>query len=180
MKSNLCVNHYHIWEKISDAWRPRVFGSEAHFIPSSLQTSLLLAITPGIREITMYTFQPSMSNTRQTKQSSQLPADISHLGSKSQENNKPLENLVHQTYPRREVKQQINRHYNQENERQETKQTPALPVYAPKNSSFIQPTSDPVPPPDRFFKPQEATCVPFSFYLHIVARALNYFSSAKS
>jgi hypothetical protein len=58
-------------------------------------------------------------------------------------------------------KSKISRHYNQENERQETKQTFALPAHASKNSS-IQPTSDPVPPLDRFFKPQEAiSCASF-------------------
>ena len=104
------------------------------------------------------TFQPSMSDTRQAKQSSQ-PADISHLGSKSQEN-KPLENTVHQTSLRREVKQQVSRYSSQENERQETKYTVAPPVLSPKYSS-IQPISNPASPPDQFFKPQEATCAPF-------------------
>ena len=100
-----------------------------------------------------YTFQPSMSDTRQAKQTSSQPADISHLGSKSQEN-KPLENMAHQTFLRQEVKQQVNRPLNQENERQETKPT----VY-----SLIQATSDPVLPPDQFFRPpsQETTCAPF-------------------
>ena len=105
-----------------------------------------------------YTFQPSMSDTRQAKQSSQ-PADISHLGSKSQEN-KPLENMAHQTFPRREVKQQVNRPLYPENERQETKPTVPLPILSPKYPP-IQPTSDPFPPPDQFFKPQETTCAPF-------------------
>ena len=105
-----------------------------------------------------YTFQPPGPDTRQEKQSSQ-PADISHLGSKSQEN-KPIENMAHQTFLRREVKQQVNRHSNQENERQEIKHTVAPPVLSPKDS-FIQPNSNPVPPPDQFFKPQENTCAPF-------------------
>lgn len=152
----------------------------AHFVQLSLRTSLLHAITTEIREIhhmRRYTFQPSVSDTRQAKQSSQ-PADISHLGSKSQEN-KPLENVVHQTFLRREVKQQVSWHSNQENERQETKHAVPLPVLNPKYSS-IQPTSDPVPPLDQFFKPQEATCAPFHptyMYFH---RAHNYLSSAKS
>ena len=104
------------------------------------------------------TFQPSMADTWQAKQSSQ-PADISYLGSKSQEN-KPLENMVYQTSMRQEVKQQVSRYSNQENERQETKNTVPLPVISP-NYYSIQPTSDPVPPPDQFFKPQEAACAPF-------------------
>jgi hypothetical protein len=108
-----------------------------------------------------HTFQPSMSDTRQAKQSSK-PAgsvvDISHPGNKSQEY-KPLENMVHQTLLRREVKQQVSRRSSQENERQETKHAVA-PVLSPKYSS-IQPTSDLAPPPDQFFKPQEATCAPF-------------------
>ena len=109
-----------------------------------------------------HTFQPSTSDTRQARQSSQPAgsvADISHLGSKSQEN-KPLENMVHETLLRREVRQQETKHSSQENELQETKHTVALPVLIPKYSS-IQPTSGPVSPPDQPFKPQEATCAPF-------------------
>ena len=109
-----------------------------------------------------HTFQPSMSDTRQAKQSSK-PAvsvvDTSQPGSKSQEN-KPLENTFHQTSMRREVKQQVSKHSSPENERQETKPTVTLPVLSPKYSS-IQPTSDPAPPPGRNFKPQEAPCAPF-------------------
>ena len=105
-----------------------------------------------------HTFQPSVPDTGQAKRSGQ-PADISDLGSKSQEN-KLIENMAHQTFLRREVKQQVSRHANQENERQETKHTVAPPVLSPKDS-FVQPTSDPVLLTDQFFKPQENTCAPF-------------------
>ena len=68
--------------------------------------------------------------------------------------------MAHQTFLRQEVKQQVNRYSNQENERQEMKYTVAPPVLSPKDS-FIQPTSNPTLPPDHFFKPQENTCAPF-------------------
>ena len=116
----------------------------------------------SVMHMRRHTLQPSMSDTRQAKRSSKPASsvvDISHVGSKSQEN-KPLENMVHQTFLPREVKQQVSRYSSQENVRQETKRTVALPVLCPKQSS-IQPTSDPVLPPDQFFKPQEATCAPF-------------------
>jgi hypothetical protein len=105
-----------------------------------------------------------MFDTRQAKKSSK-PAvsvvDTSHPGSKSLEN-KPLasENTVHQTFLRPEVKQQVSKHSSPENERQETKPTVTLPVLNPKYS-FVQPTSDPAPPPDQNFKPQETTCALF-------------------
>ena len=109
-----------------------------------------------------HTLQASTTDTKKAKQSSQ-PAgyvvDSSHLGRKSQEN-KPLETMVHQTFLRREVRQQESRPSIQENERQETKHTAAPSVPSPKYSS-IQPTPDPVPPPDQFFKPQEAMFASF-------------------
>ena len=123
-----------------------------------------------------YTLQASMPNTWLAKQSNQ-PADISHPSNKPQEN-KPIENMAHQTLQHREVKQQVSSHSNQENERQEMKHTVAPPVLSHKNS-FIQPTSDPVPSPDQFFKPQENTCAPFH-PTYVFQKGLSYLSSAKS
>ena len=94
---------------------------------------------------------------RQAKQNTQLPDtvdDISHLGSKSQEN-RLLENMGHQTFLRRELRQQESRRSSQENEPQEAKITVAQPVLSPKYS--IQSTSDPDCPPDQSFKHQDAT-----------------------
>ena len=54
----------------------------------------------------------------------------------------------------------------------ETKHTVALPVVSPKYTS-IQPTSDPVPPSDQFFKPQEATCALFH-PTYVFSKAHNY------
>jgi hypothetical protein len=102
------------------------------------------------------TYQPSSSDTRQAKQISQLPdsvEDISHLSSKLQENKPPV-NMVHQTFLRRELRQQESRRPSQENERQETKHTVAQPVLTPKYSS-IQSTSHPDSPPNQNFKRQD-------------------------
>jgi hypothetical protein len=96
------------------------------------------------------TYQPSRPDTREAKQNSQRPAsveDISHLGSKLQEN-KSLENVIHQTPLRRDLRQQEIRHSSQENERQKTKHAVAQPVFSPKNPS-IQSTSVPDPQPDQ-------------------------------
>lgn len=157
-----------------------VFDSEVQVCRLPCYTLLLLRFRK-LPQATMrrYTFQPSMSDTRQAKQSSH-PADISHLGSKFQEN-KPLENMAHQTFLHREVKQQVSRPSNQENKHQETKHTFPLPVLNPKYPS-IQPTSDPASPPDQFFKPQEATCAPFhpTYVFSHTHTAHNYLSSAKS
>ena len=139
----------------------------------------LLLLRFGNHHMQRYTFQPSMSDTRQAMvpmQSSQ-PSDLSRLGSKSQDN-KPPENTFHQTSVRREVKQQVSRHSNQENELQETKNIVPLPPLNPKYSS-IQPTSGPFSPPDQFFQPQESTCVPFH-PTYVFRRAHDYLYRAKS
>lgn len=104
--------------------------------------------------------QPSRSDTGEAKQNGQLAGsveNISHLGSKLQEKKSlQAENMVHQTFLRRELGQQESNPSSQNNERQEIKQTVVQPVLSPKYSS-INSTSDPVSPPDQFFKRQDAT-----------------------
>lgn len=153
---------------------PWFWNSKHILLNYHLQSFLLPATAPETNisnNMRRHTYQPSTSDMRQARQNTQLAGtvdDISHLANKSQEN-RPIENMAHQTFLRRELRQQESRRSSQENERQEARSTVTQPVLSPKYS--IQSSSEPDCLQDQLFKYQDATYARLSSQLCILSNA---------